>query len=210
MRKNPIFGLFLIFLFFIGFLFSPPPYIHTLLTDDILPIPYDDLLRFLCLLVFDGHTRHLADEDVHAVFGRVHLSRDDARFRRPLLVVEFLVVSIHVFFRTVSSKRACPFFADMSRIGRVDVSRGQFVGVKVHCASWLLVAWLLVAWLLGCLVTPRAKSISIFYSHRPHNALHCTKDTRKKSPNGTSSSNFYFVLFLFLFYLFLFLSSQHS
>lgn len=130
--------------FFIGFLFSPPPYIHTLLTYDILPIPYDDLLWFLCLLVFDGHTRHLADEDVHAVFGRVHLSRDDARFRRPLLVV-----SIHVFFRTVSSKRARPFFADMSRIGRVDVSRGQFVGVKVHCASWLLVAWLLVA---GCLV----------------------------------------------------------
>jgi len=145
--------------FFIGFLFSPPPYIHTLLTYDILPIPYDDLLWFLCLLVFDGHTRHLADEDVHAVFGRVHLSRDDARFRRPLLVVSIHVVSIHVFFRTVSSKRACPFFADMSRIGRVDVSRGQFVGVKVHCASWLLVAWLLVAWLV---VRISSKRISIF------------------------------------------------
>ena len=127
--------------FFIGFLFSPPPYIHTLLADDILPIPYDDLLWFLCLLVFDGHTRELADEDVHAVFGRVHLSRDDARFRRPLLlVVGFLVVGIH-FFRTISSKRARPFFADMSRIWGVDVSRGQFVGVKVHCnSSWLLVA----------------------------------------------------------------------
>jgi len=158
--------------FFIGFLFSPPPYIHTLLTDDILPIPYDDLLRFLCLLVFDGHTRHLADEDVHAVFGRVHLSRDDARFRRPLLVVEFLVVSIHVFFRTVSSKRACPFFADMSRIGRVDVSRGQFVGVKVHCASWLLGC--LVAWLLGdaarekyfnILLTPTTQRITLHKGH---------------------------------------------
>ena len=150
------------FLFFIGFLFSPPTYIHTLITDDIRSIPYDDLLWFLCLLVFDGHTRHLADEDIYAVFGRVHLSRDDARFRRPLLVVGFLVVGFLVIFRTVSPKRARPFFADMSRIGRVDVSRGQFVGVKVHCPSWLLFAWLLgclVAWLV---VRISPKRISIY------------------------------------------------
>jgi hypothetical protein len=82
----------------------------------------------------------------------------------------------------------------------------------VLLGCWLLGCWLLGCWLLGCwllgdaarekyfniLLTPTTQRIT------PH------KGHEKKSPNGTSSSNFYFVLFLFLFYLFLFLSSQHS